>query len=332
MVKLNLGANVDTGECYAIGPNAKEVFKIVKAYEFGHSDVKLSLLKDKWDEDDKENGNKKKQGSKAIQRDGDHTGGEFVAVPGTDQAHNSPSTPSRLPPCCRKQWEEKKHHTSEDCICAAFESCLKTDTFKVDPRTMKPAYFLQISENGYTCLSCHHRTGCQVFRDDCEEENQLNLQAAGRHLADVVCGRRKKKEEGMTANVFLFKWDGKGNLLVSKQFMNFGGRFDYVKFLTLVPTSEYKDTQEILDDLTSRDPAHVNLALQCISKMESREMAEEFCTDLPKLLVSGETIDFVKQSAALCILKLFRNTPESFQLGEYVSRIVNLLKDSHMVS
>ncbi|EGT49978.1 hypothetical protein CAEBREN_10275 [Caenorhabditis brenneri] len=70
MVKLNLGANVDTGECYAIGPNAKEVFKIVKAYEFGHSDVKLSLLKDKWDEDDKENGNKKKQGSKAIQRDG----------------------------------------------------------------------------------------------------------------------------------------------------------------------------------------------------------------------------------------------------------------------
>ena len=114
--------------------------------------------------------------------------------------------------------------------------------------------------------------------------------------------------------------------------MNFGGRFDYVKFLTLVPTSEYKDTQEILDDLTSRDPAHVNLALQCISKMESREMAEEFCTDLPKLLVSGKTIDFVKQFAALCILKLFRNTPESFQLGEYVNRIVNLLKDSHMVS
>ncbi|EGT58202.1 hypothetical protein CAEBREN_13036 [Caenorhabditis brenneri] len=88
--------------------------------------------------------------------------------------------------------------------------------------------------------------------------------------------------------------------------------------------------QGIRNDLTSRNPVHVNLALQCISNMGSREMVEAFCTDLPKLLVSGETIDFVKQSAALCILKLFRNSPESFQPGEYASRIVHLLNDSHM--
>lgn len=90
--------------------------------------------------------------------------------------------------------------------------------------------------------------------------------------------------------------------------------------------------QGIRNDLTSRNPVHVNLALQCISNMGCREMAEAFCTDLPKLLVSGETIDFVKQSAALCILKLFRNSPESFQPGEYASRVVHLLNDSHMVS
>ncbi|CAB3400253.1 unnamed protein product [Caenorhabditis bovis] len=88
--------------------------------------------------------------------------------------------------------------------------------------------------------------------------------------------------------------------------------------------------QGIRNDLTSRNPVHVNLALQCISNMGCREMAEAFCTDLPKLLVSGETIDFVKQSAALCILKLFRNSPESFQPGEYAPRIVHLLNDSHM--
>uniref|UniRef100_A0A8R1DKL3 AP-2 complex subunit alpha n=2 Tax=Caenorhabditis japonica TaxID=281687 RepID=A0A8R1DKL3_CAEJA len=88
--------------------------------------------------------------------------------------------------------------------------------------------------------------------------------------------------------------------------------------------------QGIRNDLTSRNPVHVNLALQCISNMGCREMAEAFCTDLPKLLVSGETIDFVKQSAALCILKLFRNSPEAFQPGEYASRIVHLLNDSHM--
>ncbi|CAI5455204.1 unnamed protein product [Caenorhabditis angaria] len=88
--------------------------------------------------------------------------------------------------------------------------------------------------------------------------------------------------------------------------------------------------QGIRNDLTSRNPVHVNLALQCISNMGCREMAEAFCNDLPKLLVSGETIDFVKQSAALCILKLFRNSPESFQPGEYASRIVHLLNDSHL--
>ncbi|CAL2048373.1 unnamed protein product [Caenorhabditis brenneri] len=66
----------------------------------------------------------------------------------------------------------------------------------------------------------------------------------------------------------------------------------------------------------------------CISDIESREVYEAFCTDLPKVLVSGETIDFVKHSAVLCILKLFRNSPESFQLGEYASSIVHLLNDS----
>ncbi|CAD6190557.1 unnamed protein product [Caenorhabditis auriculariae] len=88
--------------------------------------------------------------------------------------------------------------------------------------------------------------------------------------------------------------------------------------------------QAIRNDLTSRNPVHVNLALQCISNIGSRDMAEAFCTDLPKLLVSGDTIDFVKQSAALCMLKLFRTAPDIFQPGDYASRIVHLLNDSHM--
>ncbi|ETN69317.1 adaptin region [Necator americanus] len=88
--------------------------------------------------------------------------------------------------------------------------------------------------------------------------------------------------------------------------------------------------QAIRNDLTSRNPIHVNLALQCISNIGSRDMAEAFSTDLPKLLVSGDTIDFVKQSAALCLLKLFRTAPDIIQPGEYASRIVHLLNDSHM--
>ncbi|PAV91103.1 hypothetical protein WR25_02806 [Diploscapter pachys] len=88
--------------------------------------------------------------------------------------------------------------------------------------------------------------------------------------------------------------------------------------------------QAIRNDITSRNPVHVNLALQCISNICSREMAEAFCQDLPKLLVSGDTIDFVKQSAALCLLKLFRAAPDIVQPTEYASRIVHLLNDSHM--
>ncbi|CAJ0954334.1 unnamed protein product, partial [Mesorhabditis belari] len=88
--------------------------------------------------------------------------------------------------------------------------------------------------------------------------------------------------------------------------------------------------QAIRNDLMSRNPVHVNLALQCISNIGSRDMAEAFANDLPKLLVSGDTIDFVKQSAALCLLKLFRNSPDVMPSPDHASRIVHLLNDSHM--
>uniref|UniRef100_A0A9J2PG22 AP-2 complex subunit alpha n=2 Tax=Ascaris TaxID=6251 RepID=A0A9J2PG22_ASCLU len=88
--------------------------------------------------------------------------------------------------------------------------------------------------------------------------------------------------------------------------------------------------QSIKNDLQSRNPVHVNLALQCISNIGSKDMAEAFAQDLPKLLVSGDTIDFVKQSAALCLLKLFRTCPEVIPPNEYASRIVHLLNDQHL--
>uniref|UniRef100_A0A0R3RU39 AP-2 complex subunit alpha n=1 Tax=Elaeophora elaphi TaxID=1147741 RepID=A0A0R3RU39_9BILA len=88
--------------------------------------------------------------------------------------------------------------------------------------------------------------------------------------------------------------------------------------------------QSIKNDLQSRNPVHVNLALQCISNIGSKDMAEAFAQDLPKLLVSGDTIDFVKQSAALCLLKLFRICPDVLPPSEFSSRIVHLLNDQHL--
>uniref|UniRef100_T1IZY9 AP-2 complex subunit alpha n=1 Tax=Strigamia maritima TaxID=126957 RepID=T1IZY9_STRMM len=88
--------------------------------------------------------------------------------------------------------------------------------------------------------------------------------------------------------------------------------------------------QSIRNDLSSRNPIHVNLALQCIANIGSKEMAEAFGTEIPKLLISGDTIDVVKQGAALCLLRLFRTTPEIIPSGEWTSRIIHLLNDQHM--
>jgi len=45
--------------------------------------------------------------------------------------------------------------------------------------------------------------------------------------------------------------------------------------------------QSIRNDLGSRNPIHITLALQCIANIGNREMAEAFGRDIPKMLVSG---------------------------------------------
>lgn len=41
-------------------------------------------------------------------------------------------------------------------------------------------------------------------------------------------------------------------------------------------------------------------------------------------------MDVVKQSAALCLLRLFRTSQEIIPSGEWTSRIIHLLNDQHM--
>ncbi|PAA91616.1 hypothetical protein BOX15_Mlig019203g2, partial [Macrostomum lignano] len=88
--------------------------------------------------------------------------------------------------------------------------------------------------------------------------------------------------------------------------------------------------QNLKNDLASRNPVHVNLALECIANIGSKEMAEMFAPEIPKLLVMGDAGDTVKQSAALCLLKLFRTAPEMVPLGDWTSRVIHLLNDQHM--
>ena len=61
-------------------------------------------------------------------------------------------------------------------------------------------------------------------------------------------------------------------------------------------------------------------------------MVEAVGKEVPKLLVSPDTNDSVKQCAALCVLKLFRLKTDILPPGEWTSRIVQLLNDKHLVS
>uniref|UniRef100_A0AAR2K4F3 AP-2 complex subunit alpha n=1 Tax=Pygocentrus nattereri TaxID=42514 RepID=A0AAR2K4F3_PYGNA len=87
----------------------------------------------------------------------------------------------------------------------------------------------------------------------------------------------------------------------------------------------------IKNDLSSRNPTFMNLALHCIANVGSREMAEAFAADVPRILVAGDTMDSVKQSAALCLLRLNRTSPDLIPMGEWTSRVVHLLNDQHLI-
>ncbi|XP_049321420.1 AP-2 complex subunit alpha-2 isoform X2 [Astyanax mexicanus] len=86
----------------------------------------------------------------------------------------------------------------------------------------------------------------------------------------------------------------------------------------------------IKNDLSSRNPTYMNLALHCIANVGSREMAEAFASEVPRILVAGDTMDSVKQSAALCLLRLNRTCPDLVPMGEWTSRVVHLLNDQHL--
>ncbi|CAL9701277.1 unnamed protein product [Knipowitschia caucasica] len=86
----------------------------------------------------------------------------------------------------------------------------------------------------------------------------------------------------------------------------------------------------IKNDLGSRNPTFMNLALHCIANVGSREMAEAFVSDIPRILVAGDTMDSVKQSAALCLLRLNRTSPDLVPMGEWTARVVHLLNDQHL--
>ncbi|XP_031817586.1 AP-2 complex subunit alpha-1 [Sarcophilus harrisii] len=86
----------------------------------------------------------------------------------------------------------------------------------------------------------------------------------------------------------------------------------------------------VKNDLTSRNPTFMCLALHCIANVGSREMGEAFAADIPRILVAGDSMDSVKQSAALCLLRLYKASPDLVPMSDWTARVVHLLNDQHM--
>lgn len=88
--------------------------------------------------------------------------------------------------------------------------------------------------------------------------------------------------------------------------------------------------QAIRHDLESRNPIFNTLAMQCIANIAFKEMAETLGKDIPPLLTSADSSSAVKQTAALCLLRLLRVHPSAIPIDQYAARIVQLLNDRHL--
>ncbi|TKS88129.1 C Adaptor protein complex AP-2 subunit alpha-2 [Collichthys lucidus] len=124
------------------------------------------------------------------------------------------------------------------------------------------------------------------------------------------------------------------NLLSSNNMMGVNWTLGYLFISVLVNSNSELIrliNNAIKNDLSSRNPTFMCLALHCIANVGSREMAEAFASEIPRILVAGDTMDSVKQSAALCLLRLYKTSPDLVLMGEWTSRVVHLLNDQHMI-
>uniref|UniRef100_A0A8C9LRA0 AP-2 complex subunit alpha n=1 Tax=Piliocolobus tephrosceles TaxID=591936 RepID=A0A8C9LRA0_9PRIM len=88
-------------------------------------------------------------------------------------------------------------------------------------------------------------------------------------------------------------------------------------FVFLVDTGFHHVGQAGLELLTSND-------LPALASQSAGIIGVSHCTQ--------DSMDSVKQSAALCLLRLYKASPDLVPMGEWTARVVHLLNDQHMVS
>ena len=75
--------------------------------------------------------------------------------------------------------------------------------------------------------------------------------------------------------------------------------------------------------------------IDCVYSSQTQRRFEAECgtfSDITVFISYRDTIDAVKQSAALCLLRLLRSSHDIINMSEWASRIIHLLNDQHMVT
>lgn len=88
--------------------------------------------------------------------------------------------------------------------------------------------------------------------------------------------------------------------------------------------------QAIRLDLQSPNSVFKTLAMQCVANIGSKQMAAQIGPEIPVLLTASHTTHQVKQTAALCLVKLLRIDPRVINHIEYAVRLIQLLNESHL--
>ena len=90
--------------------------------------------------------------------------------------------------------------------------------------------------------------------------------------------------------------------------------------------------QSVRKDLMPTNEVHQCLALSFIANIGGTEFSEGLAQDVQKLLISGKSRSFVRKKSALCLLRLFRKSPECIGLTDdnFPSQLLNLLDDPNI--
>lgn len=95
------------------------------------------------------------------------------------------------------------------------------------------------------------------------------------------------------------------------------------EFMTLVVNS-------IRNDLVSQIPPAQNLALGAIANIGGADLAESLGQDVQRVVVDQSTEPGIRKKAVLCLLRLFRTSPETLEVVEWADRMASLLEDRHL--